>query len=294
MAAGRKARHKDRDALSLFADELKAHREDRGWTQADLAMKITFSVSLIAQVETCWSVPSKELAKALDKVFKTPGFTEETEESPGTPGTFGRLAAKLRNLPFPASFRSFVPYEAEAVALYVFEHSFIPGLLQAEAYAREVLSVRPNTPEDEVESLVEGRLTRQAVLRREDPPAPILLALVDEGALYRPVAPSGVMYDQLLFLAELSRRPNITVQIVPYSAGGHTGLHGACTIADLDDSTCIVNIEDIADGRVTDDAATVSRVTLRFNSLRSDALPKGASRELIVRVAEERWRTNAP
>ncbi len=291
MAAGRKARHKDRDALSLFADELKAHREDRGWTQADLATKIAFSVSLIAQVETCWSVPSKELAKALDRVFKTPGFTEETQESPGT---FGRLAAKLRNLPFPASFRSFVPYEAEAVALYVFEHSFIPGLLQTEAYAREVLSVRPNTPEDEVESLVEGRLKRQDVLWREDPPAPILLALVDEGALYRPVASPEVMYGQLMHLAEMSRRPNITVQIVPYSAGGHTGLHGACTIADLDDSTCIVNIEDIADGRVTDDAATVSRVTLRFNSLRSDALPKGASRELIVRVAEERWRMNAP
>jgi hypothetical protein len=167
-------------------------------------------------------------------------------------------------------------------------------MLQTEGYARAVLSTRPNTANDEIDNLVAGRLARQAVLWREDPPAPILWALIDEGVLYRPVAPTEVMYDQLRYLAESSERPNITVQVIPYSAGGHTGLLGACTIADLDGSACIVNLEDIADGRVTDDAATVSQVTLRFNSLRSEALPKRASRELIVRVAEERWTGTAP
>jgi hypothetical protein len=98
------------------------------------------------------------------------------------------------------------------------------------------------------------------------------------------------MHDQLRYLAELSVQPNITIQIVPYSAGGHTGLLGACTIAELEGTTGIVNLEDIADGRVTDDTATVSQVTLRFNSLRSEALPKGSSRDLIVRVAEEQWK----
>src|SRR5579862_302314 len=176
MAIGRK----DRDALSLFADELKAYREVRDWTQADLAAKINYSESLIAQVETCRRKPSKELAKALDRVFATPGFTEDTSDLTGTPGTFGRMAARLRNVPFPASFRSFAPYEAEAIALHVFEHSLIPGLLQTEAYARAVATTRPNTPADEIESVVEGRLARQAVLWREDPPAPILWALVDE------------------------------------------------------------------------------------------------------------------
>jgi len=290
MAVGRR----DRDALALFADELKAHRDARGWTQADLAAKITYSESLVAQVETCHRPPSKDLAKALDRVFATPGFKEETPDAVGAAGTFGRMAAKLRNLPFPASFRSFAPYEAEAVALHVFEHSLIPGLLQTEAYARAVLATRPNTPDTEIDNLIAGRLARQGALWREDPPAPILWALIDEGVLYRPVAPPDVMYDQLQHLAMISGRPNVTVQIVPYSAGGHTGLLGACTVADLEGTTGIVNIEDIADGRVADDAATVSRVTLRFNSLRSEALPKGPSRELIVRVAEERWKGTAP
>jgi len=290
MAAGRK----DRDALALFADELKAYRNARGWIQADLAGKISYSESLIAQVETCRRSPSRDLAKALDRVFATPGFAEETPDSPGKPGTFGRMWAKLRNLPFPVSFRSFAPYEAEAVALHVFDHSLIPGLVQTEAYARAVLATRPNTSVEEIGNLVAGRLARQSVLWREDPPAPMLWALIDEGALYRPVATPDVMHDQLIYLAEVSERPNITIQVIPYSAGGHTGLLGACTIAGLDGSPGIVNLEDIADGRVTDDAATVSQVTLRFNSIRSEALPKGASRELIVRVAEEQWQVTAP
>ena len=149
-------------------------------------------------------------------------------------------------------------------------------------------------PRDEIDNLVAGRLARQAVLSREDPPAPILWALIDEGALYRPVATPDVMYDQLMRLAEAPGRPNVTVQVIPYSAGGHTGLLGACTIAELDGSPGIVNLEDIADGRVADDAATVSQVTLRFKSHQSEALPKGASRELIARVAEERWKGTAP
>ena len=56
----------------------------------------------------------------------------------------------------------------------------------------------------------------------------------------------------------------------------------------------IVFVEDIADGRVFEDADTVSQVALRLRSLQSEALPKGASRDLIAKVAEERWKEAAP
>ena len=274
-------RERDTAALSLFADEMKAAREQRGWSQADLADQIPYSLSTISMVEALHRVPTRDLAGHLDKAF-------------GTPGTFTRLEGRLRDLPFPASFRPFAAYEAEATALYVFEHSLVPGLLQTPGYARAVLATRPNTAEDEIDNLVAARLARQDVLTREDPPAPLLWALIDEGVLYRPVAPAEVMHDQLLFLVEVSRRPNVTIQVVPYSAGGHTGLLGAFTIADLDGNPGTVNVEDITDGRVFEDPGTVSRVTLRYKSLQSEALPKGASRELIARVAEERWKATAP
>jgi transcriptional regulator with XRE-family HTH domain len=274
-------RERDTAALSLFADELKAAREQRGWSQADLAEQIPYSLSTISMVEALHRVPTRDLAVHLDKAF-------------GTPGTFARLEARLRDLPFPASFRPFAAYEAEATALYVFEHSLVPGLLQTPEYARAVLATRPNTAEDEIDNLVAARLARQEVLTRGEPPPPLLWALIDEGVLYRPVAPAEVMRDQLARLAEVSRRPNVTVQVLPYSAGGHTGLLGAFTIAELGSAPSIVNVEDITYGRVFEDAATVSQVTLRYKSLQSEALPKGASRELIARVAEERWTGTAP
>jgi uncharacterized protein DUF5753 len=232
-------------------------------------------------VEALHRAPTRPLALHLDKAF-------------GTPGTFARLERRLRDLPFPASFRPFAAYETEATALCTFEHSPIPGLLQTPGYARAVLATRPNTAEEEVDSLVEARLARQAVLTREDPPPPLLWALIDEGALYRPVAPAEIMHEQLAHLAAMSRRPNITVQVVPYSAGGHTGLLGAFVTADLDNAPSIVYVEDITYGRTSEDPATVSRVTLHYKSLQSEVLPKGASHELIARVAEERWKATAP
>jgi len=271
-------RERDMTALSLFADEMKAAREQRGWSQADLADQIPYSLSAISMAEALHRVPTRDLAKHLDKAF-------------GTPGTFARLEARLRDLPFPASFRPFAAYEAEATALYVFEHSLVPGLFQTPGYARAVFATKPNTTEDELENLM---AVRQAVLIRDDPPAPPLWALIDEGVLYRPVASADVMNDQLSHLVEASRRPNITIHVVPYSAGGHSGLLGAFFIADMDGSPSIVYADDIADGRIFEDPGTVSLVTLRYKFLQSEALPKGASRELIARVAEERWKATAP
>jgi transcriptional regulator with XRE-family HTH domain len=289
MAAGRK----DRDALAWFADELRAHRTANDWTQADVAAKTSYSESLIAQVETCRKAPTPELARALDRVFATPGFNEGSPGVPDAPGTFGRLVIRLRNLPFPASFRSFAPHEAEATALYIFEHSLIPGLLQTEAYARAILETHPDVTEDVVSERLAGRLSRQAILERDDPPPPVVCALIDQSALNREIGGPAAMRDQLTHLVAMSRRPNITVQIIP-NTGAHPGLLGAFTVADLGGSPGIVNLEDIADGRVTEDAATVSMVALRFHTLRGDALSKGASRDLIEGVIQERWKETVP
>jgi hypothetical protein len=203
------------------------------------------------------------------------------------------MLVRLRNLPFPASFRSFAPHEAEATALYTLEHSLIPGLLQTEAYARAILETHPDVTEDVVRERLAGRLSRQAILDRDDPPPPVVCALVDQSALNREIGGPAVMREQLVYLAAMSRRPNITVQVIP-NTGAHLGLLGAFTVADLGGSPGIVNLEDIADGRVTEDAATVSMVALRFHTLRGDALSKGASRDLIEGVIQQRWKETAP
>jgi hypothetical protein len=105
--------------------------------------------------------------------------------------------------------------------------------------------------------------------------------------LHRPVAAPEVMRAQLLHLVELSRRPGITVQVVPYTAGGHSGLLGAFIIAEMGDLPGIVFIEDACGGRVSEDAAMVSQVMRNFDALRSEALQRGVSRDLMEKECQE-------
>ena len=196
---------------------------------------------------------------------------------------------KLRTVSFPTAFRPFAEREAEAVALRTFEHSFIPGLLQTQDYARAVVSTKAGATEADIEADVSDRIARQWILTRNDPPSPRLWALIDEGALYRPVAAAPVMRDQLEHVIAMSGLPNVTIQVVPYSAGGHSGLLGAFIIADMPTSQSILYMDDVSGGRVAEEITTVSDVAYRFDTVRSDALPKVASRDLIAKVAKERW-----
>ena len=77
MAAGQKgagqgAGGKDQDALVAFAEELKAWRAARGWTQGELGAAVNYSESMIAQVEACFKPATMQLAEALDRAFATP------------------------------------------------------------------------------------------------------------------------------------------------------------------------------------------------------------------------------
>ena len=280
---------RDREAVSLFVDEMRAMREARGWSQAELARQASCSESLIAMVETYQRAPSQSLARSLDRAFATPGFTEDNETGAWTPGTFGRLWLKLRTVSFPMAFRPFAEREAVATALRTFEHSFVPGLLQTADYARAVVATKLGATEADIETDVSERIARQWILTRDAPPPPRLWVLIDEGILYRPVAPVPVMREQLDHLVAMSQLPNVTIKVVPYAAGGHTGLLGAFILADLNATQSILFLDDASGGRVAEDAPVVSDMALLFDALRSDALPKVASRDLIVKAVKERW-----
>jgi DNA-binding XRE family transcriptional regulator len=280
---------RDRERLSLFVDEMRAMRAEHGWSRAELAAQAQYSESLIAMVETYQRAPTQSLAKALDRAFHTPGFTEDAPGRPGPPGTFGRLWLKLRTISFPEPFRAFVEREEKATTLRMCEHSLVPGLLQTEAYARAVISTRPGATEADIESDVAERMARQWILTREDPRPPWVWALLDEGVLHRPIASAPAVHGQLIHLIEMSALPNVTIQMVPYTAGGHSGLAGAFIIADFADEPSIVWLDDAAGSRVAEAATTVSGVALRFDALRSEALPRVASRDLIAKVAKEEW-----
>jgi transcriptional regulator with XRE-family HTH domain len=271
----------DDEDCRRFAENLKAMRELAGLSRDELGAQIAFSGSVIASIESLHRAPTVEQGRRIDAAFKLQGV-------------FENQAKKIRGQSYPEPFRDYAEEEAKAEALYICEHSLIPGPLQIAEYARAVFETLPNTSTGEIERLVAARLARQEILTREDPPPPMVWILIDEQALYRPIGGPEVMYAQLVHVAEVSQRPNVSVGVVPYTAGGHTGLLGAGTIAERQGQPSILNLEDLADGRVSEDSTIVSRVGLRFKSLQMEAHSPRVSREMIARVAKERWKASAP
>jgi transcriptional regulator with XRE-family HTH domain len=267
--AGR--RDPDRSALALFAEELHATREKAGLSREDLAARLNYSASLVAMVEGLRRVPQADFAARCDAALDTPG-------------TFARLQKRLRELPFPASFRPFAAYEEIATVLRSFEHTLVPGLLQTRDYARAVVEIWPNITEDQLDDVVEARLARQAILDRANPPT--LWAVIDEAVLHREVGGPRGMYDQLMHLADMSDRPNITLQVIPYSSGLHVGLNGSFVIADFDDAPPVAFLDTVTDGQTIEEPSTVAKVTFLFDTLRSEALSRKASKDLVIKVAE--------
>jgi hypothetical protein len=240
-------------------------------SREDVAVKVNYSPSMIGMIETCQRNPTPRLAGLLDGLF-------------GTPETFVRHEKRMRDIPFSAGFRPFQPYEAEATTLWMFEHTLIPGLFQTEDYARAILSAHPNTSAEEVEERVSGRLARQEILTREDPPPPVVWALLDENVLRRAMGGPKVMSAQLARLLQEARRPNVTIQVIPRSVA-HSGLHGAFVVAEVSDSPdMVVYLESVDDGQTVEDSDTGARMSLRFSALRTEALTGSATVSLIGRV----------
>jgi transcriptional regulator with XRE-family HTH domain len=271
----------DDEKCQEFVANLKRMRALFKWRQEDLAAQCHVSKGVIANIESFQRAPLVEHGMAFDGAF-------------GLKDVFAKASREIHGEAFPEPFVDFARHETEADMLLTYQHSFIPGLLQTERYARAVMSTWPNITAEEIDRLVAARLSRQQILTRTDRRPPMLWAIVDEGALRRPIAAPDVMREQLLHLVEMAGLPNVVVGVVPYSAGGHMGLLGACDLAEQDGHPYIVNLEDLADGRVSQDPAVLSRVALRFRALQQEALPKAASRDMIAKLAEELWNPTAP
>lgn len=269
----------DDDRCQDFVENLVNLRGKFGWSQPQLAAECHFSKAVISNIESFQRAPLVEHGLEIDKAF-------------GLKNVFAAKARAVQGGSYPEAFASFPEQEGTADDLYIWEHSLVPGLLQVERYTQAIFETLLNITPDEVDRLVSGRLARQDVLFREDGSRPRLWALVDESALSRPVASPAVMHEQCTRLLEVSRMPNVSLAVVPYSSGGHIGLTGACTIVERDGYPRTVNLDDLADGRVTEDPVIVKRVALRFRSLQHEAMGNSASRDMISRMAAQ-WESQA-
>lgn len=127
----------------------------------------------------------------------------------------------------------------------------------------------------------------------------VVWVLLDENALRREVGSLQIMYDAVTHLADVARRPNVTVQVIP-GIGSHPGLLRAFAIAQAGNGSSVVYLESAAEGQTIEVPETVREMELRFDSLTTDALTGRTSQMLMERVAEEweqmnsaAWRTSS-
>lgn len=113
-------------------------------------------------------------------------------------------------------------HEQAALTMHKYEPMVIPGLVQTEAYARAIIGLHGVGSADELDALVDARMTRQRVLTSQDPPNAVFY--VHEISLLRGIGGNRVMHDQAMRLRFMCDWPRLTLRVIPMSAPGHPAL----------------------------------------------------------------------
>jgi transcriptional regulator with XRE-family HTH domain len=216
---------------------LRRYRLAAGFTQKTAARALDWSSSKIIRIESgAVGVTSTDVRALLDLYgVRDPELVAELVEL--ARGSKKQSWRQYSDVYSSASLMLF-SNEAAAQVMYKYEPTVIPGLLQTEEYARALLMGLSHSS-DKVERMVRARLERQELLERD--PHPELHFIIGEAAVSRPVGGRGVMANQLEFLKDVSRRPELYLQILPLSIGAHPSMGVAFTILQFVD----MNLDDL-------------------------------------------------
>ena len=272
-------RDPETNPAAFLGGELRRARMAAGFSSQDaLAAKLGFDRTVVAKAETGERPPTGEVLAAWCAACRLDGEL------------FGRLVVLARRAdgPVPTWFEDWLQAEGEAQSLRVWSPMLIPGLLQTAEYARALfLAAQTDTSDDAIGALVAARLERQGIMDQVNPPD--VVAVLDEAVLHRLVGSPQAMHDALVHVAKMSQRPYIVVQVVPAGNGANAGLAGAFDIAAADGIAETLRMEGVED-QTTEKRSLVRKAAVAFDRVRGDALPRDASRDLILKVADERWK----
>jgi hypothetical protein len=187
-----------------------------------------------------------------------------------------------------SSYSTLIALEGDAEAERDWSPIIISGILQTENYAQIITrATRLISPPGEIDRIVTARMTRQQVLGRENPLE--LTTVLDEAALRRQVGQPSIMREQLLHLAETAARPNVTIQVLPFSSGPHLAVTGAFTLLQFPEAAAaeVAYQENMTSGLFIEREDEVYRYGLAFDRLRELALSPEESLSFIMHLADE-------
>ena len=260
--------------------ELKRCREAAGLTQENVSRHFEWHAAKVTRIETARVAVTPRDVKDLLTLYGV-GDQEYRE-------ALVELARLSRERTWWTDYRdimrpgNFVGLEAGASVMRCWEPILVPGLLQTEAYMRALMRAgRSSDPDQQIGRRISLRLTRQARLTG---PRPLNLhAVVDEAAVRRVVGGETVMQAQLRRLIEAAQLPNVTLQIMPFSAGEHTFLGGSAALLEFAETTHldVVYLEGLAGDYYEEQPSEVARYREEFERLSAKALDHRMSIKMI-------------
>ncbi|MFC6931042.1 DUF5753 domain-containing protein [Actinomadura yumaensis] len=224
---------------------------------------IGVTASQVSNLEAARSQLQIEQAESLDLRWKTDGHLTRM--------------VRQRDRPHdPDWWNQYVVYERQAERIESYNALVVPGLLQTEPYMRALFEV--SVVVTDIDAAVRDRLARQESLRKKDPLE--LRFLIKESALLDPIGGKEVMREQLAYLLEVSRWPNVVLRVVSRDIGAHVGvdgsfqlLHGGKRVA--------AYIEAVGGGRLVVTPSKVAGYRRRYDTLMGEAQPRRVSEGLI-------------
>jgi transcriptional regulator with XRE-family HTH domain len=268
----------------LLGTQLRRLREGRGITAQDAARAIRGSESKISRIELGRNAIREVDVADLLRFYgvNDPGERDQLlflASQANQPGWWHRYNDIL-----PEWFQSYIGMEEAAESIRVYEAQFIPGLLQIEEYAAANIALG-DFPPGESERHVILRKERQ---RRFREGRMRLWAIIDEAALRRPLGGPEILREQLSYLLEACQRPNLTLQVTPYAAGGHAAPGGFSILrfnhTELPD---VVYVEHLTSALYLDKRADVDRYLLAMERLSIVSPPPDESAELLEKILHD-------
>ncbi|MFJ5710170.1 Scr1 family TA system antitoxin-like transcriptional regulator [Streptomyces sp. NPDC093105] len=264
----RKELRPDSSPRAAYGAHLRRLREERGWTQEDLAGPMGCTSQHISAVETCRKPPTLPFSRKADQIFGITGTSESLE----------REWRDMRHGVLLEGFPEFVAYEGRAVEIRLFEIGIIPGLVQTPEYARVLANgavkrgaITPEQADERVAILA----ARQAALERDQPP--MIFLVMDESCIRRPVGGPEVMAAQLERLVEFADRPTSLLQIAPFAMGERRTFNLPVTLLTLADRSMMGYTESQTQGHLDREMPSVLPLLTAYHQLQAESLSQAES-----------------
>ncbi|HEV8650269.1 MAG TPA: helix-turn-helix transcriptional regulator [Actinomycetes bacterium] len=260
--------------------ELRRLREEAGLTIEQVAKKLECSDSKVSRIETG---QVGAMPRDVRDMLELYGVGGEQRDALIQIAREARLRGWWHAYGDVPVVPPYIGLEVAAATINVYGALLVPGLLQTRQYAAAVQrAVHPDLPAEQIERRVELRVARQSILDGDDPPE--LRTILDEAVLRRPVGGPTIMVEQFRHLVGMAGRPKVTIQVLPFTVGAHTGVDGPFTILGFSTPTDpdVVHLEHTMGDLYLERPEEITRYALAFRGLRDAALRPDASAAFLT------------